>query len=69
MICQSTSLPNNLYKVKSLIKPSNSFHDFKTVRLYDNEKYRSYGTFLFEHPKASRNKRRYAIQQFYRNKI
>ena len=41
MICQSTSLPNNLYKVKSLIKPSNSFHDFKTVRLYDNEKYRS----------------------------
>lgn len=68
-ICQSKSLPNNLYKAKTFIKQSNSFHDFKTLRLYDNEKYISYGTFLYKHPKATRNERRNAIQKFYFNKI
>ena len=68
-ICQSKSLPNNLNKSKTFIKHSNSFHDFKTLRIYDNEKYKSYGTFLYKNPKASRNERRFAIQKFYFNKI
>lgn len=69
MIHKSTSFPNNLYKITNSVKKSTSFHDFNALYMHGNIKYRSYGMFLFKHPNASRSERRYAIQQFYCNKI